>query len=45
MRCLYFSETCALADRLIEVSSDFVEQRIHTKIYDDIATDEVSLCA
>ena len=25
MRCLYFSETCALADRLIEVSLDFVE--------------------
>ena len=25
MRCLYFSETCALADRFIGVSLDFVE--------------------
>ena len=25
MRCLYFSETCALAYRFIEVSFDFVE--------------------
>ena len=24
MRCLYFSETCVLADRFIEVSLDFV---------------------
>ena len=34
MRCLYFSETCALAYRFIEVSLDFVEYRIqHTKEY------------
>ena len=25
LRCLYFSETCALADRFIEVSLDFFE--------------------
>ena len=25
MRCLYFSETCWLADRFIEVSLDFIE--------------------
>ena len=29
MHCLYLSETCALADRFIEVSLDFVELRIH----------------
>ena len=34
MRCLYFNETCALADRFIEVSLDFVELRIqHAKQY------------
>ena len=27
MRCLYFSETCALADRFIEVSLDFVDNK------------------
>ena len=34
MRCIYFSETCALADRFIEVSLDFVEKSIqHAKQY------------
>ena len=34
MRCLYFSERWALADRFIEVSFGFVEKRIqHAKQY------------
>ena len=34
MRCLYFSETCALAYRFIEVCLDFVEyRRQHTRQY------------
>ena len=34
MRCLYFSETCVVAGRFIEVSLDFVEKRIqHAKQY------------
>ena len=34
MRCLYFSDTCTLADPFIEVSLEFVEERIqHAKQY------------